>query len=270
MAKGKITDLATYIHLVNELHKNSGLEQATSQLWFRGQGDRTWDLLPTIYRNRNLNYFEREMIRDFKLLSNELISKRPINELEWLFLMQHYGLQTRLLDWSESHLVALYFSVLDYANTRDSAVWAIHPWSLNLVSLGHKTIPVSSHPDLSKYTLEEPHLVNRKIKGYLPLAVRPTRNSARIVAQKGTFTIHGNNTKPLNKIIEEYNALGKEEILLYSLTVDGKSKLKIMKELFLAGISYSVIFPEIQGVCNDIRIRYSDEFTYPVNLSELK
>lgn len=270
IAKGKITDLATYIHLVTELHKVSGLTQATSQLWFRGQSDRTWDLLPTIYRNRNLNYFEREMIRDFKLLSNELVSKKPANELEWLFLMQHYGMQTRLLDWSESHLVALYFSVLNYANTADSAVWVIHPWSLNTVSMRHRSIPISSHPDLTKYTLDEPHFVNRKIKGYLPVAVRPTRNSARIIAQKGTFTIHGNYTKPLNKIIEEHNAKGKDEIFLYSLTIDGKSKLNILKELFLAGISYSVIFPEMQGICNDIRIRYSDEFTYAANLSELK
>lgn len=43
-AKGKVTDLATYIHLATELHKVSGLTQATSQLWFRGQSDRTWDL----------------------------------------------------------------------------------------------------------------------------------------------------------------------------------------------------------------------------------
>lgn len=270
IAEGKVSDLSTFIYLIKELHNINGLANSTSQLWFRGQDNCNWDLQPTIYRNSNLNYFEREMVRDFKLLSPEHISNSPANELEWLFLMQHYGMQTRLLDWSESHLVALYFAVLNYTNSDDSVVWLLHPWSLNAVSMKHRTIPISSHPDLEKYTLDEPHLVNRKINGYLPVAVRPTRNSARIVAQKGTFTVHGNNVKPLNKIIEEHNAKGKDQIFLHSVTIDGKSKLKILKELYLAGISYSVIFPEMQGICNDIKIRYSDDFTFKADLNELK
>lgn len=268
--KGKIEDLASYIYVLTNLHTISGLSQATSQLWYRGQANIAWDLKPTIYRNKNLNFFEREMIRDFKLLSNELISKKPTTELEWLFLMQHYGLQTRLLDWTESYLVALYFSVLNYSNPVDSVVWVLHPWSLNVVSIKQKTIPISSHPELFKYTLGDPHTVNRKIEGILPVAIRPTRNSARIVAQKGTFTIHGNNIKSLNKIIEEQNKVNNEQIFLYSIVIDGKSKLKILKELFIAGISYSVIFPELQGICNDIKIRYSDEFIFSADLNELK
>lgn len=269
ITKEKITNLATYVNLVSELHNISGLTQATSQLWFRGQDNHDWKLLPTIYRSRNLNYFEREMIRDFKLLTNELIRKIPTNELEWMFLMQHYGLPTRLLDWTESHLVALYFSILNYSNTCDSSVWVLHPWSLNALSLGKKTIPTSSYPGLTEYTLGEPHLHNRKVVGHLPIAIRPIRNSARIVAQKGTFTVHGNHVMPLDKIIEEQNSKDGNKIFLHSLTIDGGSKLKILKELYLAGISYSVLFPEVQGICNDIKIRYSDKVTYDVNLDDL-
>lgn len=270
IVKEKVDDLASYIHLVTKLNSVAGLSSATSQLWFRGQGDKTWDLNPNSYRSKNLNFFEREMLRDFKLLSNKLIEKKPENELEWLFLMQHYGLGTRLLDWSESHLVALYFAVVDYQLETDATVWILHPWSLNNVSIGQRTIPTSSHPDLVDYTLPPPHLVDRKIKAHFPVAVRPLRNSPRIVAQKGTFTIHGYNEKPLNQLIEECNSKGGKQIQLYSLTIDGKSKLKILKELYLAGISYSVIFPEMQGICNDIKIRYSDDFTFPVNTDKLK
>ncbi|MDR0874085.1 MAG: FRG domain-containing protein [Prevotellaceae bacterium] len=257
----KITNLNSFISIMNKMLHSSGTQHSTSQLWFRGQSNADWDLIPSIYRHKEYGYFEREMIRDFKLLSYEMLEKQPTNELEWLFLMQHYGLDTRLLDWSESYLIALYFAVWNYADTCDCAVWILKPWSLNLVSIQQQTIPISSYPDLDKYTLDSSQTkIVREVEGLLPIALRPVKNSARIVAQKGVFTIHGKKTDPLNRIVEEHNLNSGDKILLESLIIDGKCKLKILKELYYAGISYSIIFPEIQGICNDIKIRYSTDF----------
>ncbi len=261
IANEKIKDLKTYISKITNLHNNSGLTQETTFLWFRGQSNQKWKLEPSIYRSEYWKYLEREAVRDFELFTNKLIHREPANQLEWLFLMQHYGLPTRLLDWTESHLVALYFSVLDYSDTCDGAVWIIDPWSLNIATYGQKAIPTSSNEKLvAEYTLGDPNLVEREVSGTLPVAIRPARNSERIISQKGTFTIHGKNTKSLDKIIEEHNSNGKNKISLNKEIIDGTCKLKILKELYLAGISYSVLFPEIQGICNDIKIRYSKEF----------
>lgn len=267
----KVTNLKEFFFALNDLLENSNLKNSKT-LWFRGQSDQNWDLLPTVYRNKNLNYFEREMVRDFKILSSEKIERQPRNELEWLFIMQHYGLQTRLIDWTEGHLIALFFAVIDYSYLKDSVVWILRPSYLNRFSLGAKTIVTSSYPELIDYVLDEPHLhlFNRKIKGEMPVAIRATRNSERIVAQKGTFTLHGSNSLPLNKIIDQYNNNNTDkQIPLHYITISGNSKLQILKELYMCGISYSVLFPEIQGICNEIKLKYSDDFNGSMNLNRL-
>jgi hypothetical protein len=200
------------------------------------------------------------MIRDFKLQSHHIISKKPEYEIEWLYLMQHYGLPTRLIDWTESFLVALYFAIFDYKNTRDAAIWILNPWDLNEVFFQQISIPTASHPDLKLYHLNDPSTLERDVQALYPIAIRPIKNSSRIIAQKGAFTIHGSNHNPLNEIIVNENSRLKADICLEKIIIDGNSKLKLLKELYYAGISYSVLFPEIQGICTDLKIRYSDDF----------
>jgi FRG domain. len=259
----KISTVQEFITTVESICKKwNGFSKTTSHPWFRGQVNSDWGLLPKIYRGSENSKYEREMFRDFKLRASAYIETMPKNDMEWLFIMQHYGMPTRLLDWSESYLIALYFSVISSPDT-DGAVWVIEPWSLNKAfSTDMQTLPMSDMPFFNLYTLNllaDQVEEQRKIIAESPIALRPARNSPRIIAQKGTFTIHGNAKVGL----EEYaaNKTGKTpNIQLEKITIGGDHKQDLLKQLYLAGISYSTVFPEIEGLSSDISYRYSQQY----------
>jgi len=66
-----------------------------------------------------------------------LVDGIPKDEWDWIFLMQHYRAPTRLLDWSESPLVALYFALVDkLQEDSDGALWCMDPIALNRIANG--------------------------------------------------------------------------------------------------------------------------------------
>jgi hypothetical protein len=81
--------------------------------WFRGHADRRWQLLPSVFRpltlTNGVRYEEGNLFHHFQLLAPEHHTTHR-NAFDWLCLMQHYGLPTRLIDWTENLLTALYFA----------------------------------------------------------------------------------------------------------------------------------------------------------------
>jgi FRG domain len=100
--------------------------------WFRGHQNAEWDLVPKFYRKP-----PRDLAREFEIREEFITSApalcdiQPANEWEWYFLMQHYGAPTRLLDWTDGALIALYFAVRENRGDCSAAVWALNPWWLN-------------------------------------------------------------------------------------------------------------------------------------------
>ena len=91
--------------------ERSGEEQP---LWFRGHINADWKLTPKLYRKPFIGADENEIRHEFQSRALQLIQTRlPANKWEWYFLMQHYGVPTRLLDWTENALIAMYFAVED-------------------------------------------------------------------------------------------------------------------------------------------------------------
>jgi len=158
--------------------------------------------------------------------------------------MQHYGVPTRLLDWSESPLVALYFVVHD-KNARllskDGALWVLFPLELNRNSTdlrGDVYIPSFEDEWLNNYSVEQ--YSKGKDTGILPLAAIATRNNARIQAQLGVFTIGHLKKIPIEKIETCSHCV--------KLVVPATAKPRIQKELQTLGMNRFQIFPELASI----------------------
>jgi hypothetical protein len=167
------------------------LGNATQHAWFRGQANIDWPLVPKLYRTKEWEDREREIARDFRLFGRSHLQHVPDNDLEWLFVMQHYGAPTRLLDWTESYLAALFFAVEDTSSAADAGVWVLNPWKLNSQVLHLQSVPVATDPAFESYQLGDPSDITRKVEAIMPAAIRPGRSTPRILAQRGAFTIHG-------------------------------------------------------------------------------
>ena len=282
MNKNSIKSIEELIVRINEILTQYWKSPNSTYLpWFRGQANSSWKLKPQLYRTHNLNYYERELIRDFKNQTNQYHSHSyPKNNFEWLFLMQHYGLPTRILDWTESYLVALFFCIQDYHNLEDGIIWIMDPITFNKATIQEQLVPSFSHPILKKYFIDEPILfdenssiseyeVSRRIEAEFPICIMPTRNSPRSIAQKGTFTIHGKSSLSLDNILFNLRSNGSNKVKLERIIIDGKSKLNMLKELTKMGITHSVVFPEITGVAEELKIKYSEDFIGKIRKKEI-
>jgi len=256
-----ITSLKSYVGVVEDICHNLGTMDTTTLPWFRGQSNAEWDLIPSLYRGVANSEFEREMNRDFVLRASTHLKIMPKNQIEWLFVMQHYGFPTRLLDWTESSLVALFFALKDVSLKHDAAVWILHPWSLNLATIRKKTVPVASHPFLENYVLRDSDdLIGRKVNALKPIAVRSVHSTNRIIAQRGTFTLHGSASQGLNKMDFSTKNGRNRAIKLDKLIIKRSHKDSLLRELYVAGISDSLLFPDLDGLSREIAYRYSDHF----------
>lgn len=223
------------------------------QPWFRGHVDARWELQPSLLRMARSQgigagyYNELELLEMFKLRARRYFDHPPQSDWEWLFAMQHHGLPTRLLDWTESYLIALYFAVRDGAGEHDATLWVTSPWWLNRMALGQWPDTIYA-PDVEHVA---PWRVGAPAKDMpkAALAIRGAYGSARIQAQRGVFTIHGSQRDGLDALARCTDS----DACLRKLVIPAASVVDVRLELSRAGITESLVFPELPGLCREMK-----------------
>ncbi|KAF2079445.1 FRG domain-containing protein [Flavobacterium sharifuzzamanii] len=203
---------------------------------FRGQSS-NFSLLPSICREEptvDTTQTEKKMLEDFKRRSPLLITKNFENDWEWLIYAQHFGLKTRLLDWSSNPLVALWFACQNQYTMKENSYLYILSCDEDLqVDLTKNQSPFDSS--------------STKI-------LRPTLNNERIVAQSGWFTAHKYSTKSKKFVTLETNS--KIKTKLTEIEIPAKIKLDILNKLSMFGINNRTIYPDINGLSMHLNWKY--------------
>lgn len=231
----RVENLADYFSVI------SSSITGNDQFWFRGHEDASWELAPTGLRYKREADRARALglVSEFKRVAEIKLPRPPLptEELKWIQLARHYGLPTRLLDWTESATIALYFASLN--PSLDGMVFILNPADLNRMSYPKNPHIFNAHLDgkiISKYL----ELGARcSLRGPRTIAVNPVWNSERLMLQKGVFTLHGS----------RFQLDGKQAPSLVGLPIMREYKTRMLLELGRVGVDEMSIFPELEHSC---------------------
>lgn len=228
-----------------------------SPIWYRGSTDLNYNLLPSLARPPHTINNEQALIIAFKQNAIQFTSERPQSQWEWLFLARHHSVPTRLLDWTESPLVGLYFAThsvdgaVDRNDTRDGAVWLLLPTLLNkfaAIDLQDKyALPIfeDDSPHLQLYRPDRLRLEMQS--SLLPAAGIAMRHSLRMRAQHSVFTVTHRDQTALEHIDDPQNRHVGRYIVPHS------AKQRIRDQLDSLKIDRLAMFPELDNVARVAR-----------------
>ena len=265
---GSIRDLLECLAADTKSWTRSGFAKP----WFRGVKDaRRHKLVPSILRDGNEKH-EFDLTRKFRLMAPGFGPTPDTNRLDqWLFLMQHHRAPTRLLDWTESPLMAAFFATEKAAEmaakkcsvNQDAAIYALDPMALNEIS---GLVDKSRKPDFPNTWVQNPVLqtikfafgtqdepVNGKRMPYLelPAAIYPSTVHARVTSQRSCFTLHGNDKRDFEDIFRGKSLIIEKQLIKYRIPKEYVDK--VFSELSDLGITYAALFPDLDGLARELR-----------------
>jgi hypothetical protein len=203
---------------------------------YRGVPDATYDLIPSVGRWKGPEsaraHFERQVFEDFKSRALGYLTIQPRNEWEWLFLAQHHGLPTRLLDWSSSPLAALHFALREERSS-DPAVYALN-FSYSIIS-----------QDITRILGEDPLAVRQLAQ------VIPSYINDRVERQRSVFTIQPDPWAPLRD---------RNEMRKYIFPAANRRDM--LRRLQYLGVTHCSLTPGLDSLSKDIAFARNVRLNY--------
>lgn len=199
---------------------------------YRGQPNVDYKLVPKIGRIplfKNNPSIEKDMFLEFKRSYCSYYDKKLAQDMEILMLAQHYGLPTRLLDWTTDPLVALYFACCK------------EPKSDGIVYI----------KSLVKENRYEDITVNENPFDYHNnLIIMPDTFEVRFEKQKGLFELFAQPTEEAKRGVSK-------------IIVNAKAKYSIIDGLKNSSHGLLDLFPTLDTLCHHIEEEYCMESATP-------
>lgn len=249
-----ISSVSEYVGYVESL-------QNKSNCWFRGVSKPIYLPVPGLIWKKATDV-EGSLEHDFLISYKSYIQEQNLNPWELYALMQHHGLPTRLLDWSESSLVALFFALtFEPESTSYRAVWVLNPYELNNATLGesilycpaiitNREIMANGKPlNIDAYLPPNLRPVGLNELPETPIAINSTQYIKRVSAQKGCFTIHGSNQDGIHTYLTNFNDF-------HMIKIDSRStskRLEMIETLAVLGIDEEFIYQDLDSLCEKIK-----------------
>lgn len=263
------SDLRSLIDDVQKTTANWCFPDSSMQPWYRGQKN-DCPPLPGILRKPRYNEFEITRTFRNRASSFEYRNFPETGRLDkWLFLMQHYGTPTRLLDWSESLLVSIFIALMDFDPDKDKetrpTVWVLNPHELNILS-GIQGLPntwVESGPGFEHFRLafhpqsewRKPSINTDIVQ--LPIAVPTVMLDARMYAQQSCFIVYG--TDPNNLCTIQERIADASRPFLFKFQIDPTRSNTVLEQIRDLGMTFTSIYPDLGGFSRELKYRFSND-----------
>lgn len=258
MKSVEVDSVATLIELINELPNN---------YFYRGQADSCWALQSSLERvvgsnwsSDNARKFEDFSLKNFcskfHLYDRENI--QPSSKLAWLSIMQHYGVPTRLVDFTESPYVALYFALEASAPSqkRDMALYAIDYSAVMDRSIEHIRSKDSGFSETRATLFERQDEVFDQVVDRFAYDIawigEPKLLNTRLDRQAGSFLLSGNRGMRIEEVLNSslYSSVDMRKIVIKGNLVEGVFSL-----LRKMNITSKSLYGDLDGLARSIRMQ---------------